>query len=60
MGKERSRSRILDLCGGYVAGGEALLLGELKQVVMGLAVEVNADGAVVGLDAGSPLACRGC
>ena len=60
MGKESRRSRILNFCGCHIAGGEALFLRELKQVLMRLAVEIDSDRAVIGLDAGSPLAGRGC
>ena len=54
MGGEHGRGGVLQLRGGDVSGGKSLLLHDLEDRVQGLAVEVDRDGAVVGLGPGRP------
>ena len=51
---QHGRGGILDFGGGHIAGGFAGRLGQLEEVQLRIAVNINVNGVVVGLGAGGP------
>ena len=51
---QHGRGSILDFGGGHIAGGFAGRLGQLEEVQLRIAVNINVNGVVVGLGAGGP------